>query len=133
MPAGLFDLTALSLSSACFLYRSKSSAGSCVTMLMKVARPEKNFLTGNAISSKAPPVLWRPVAVYARQACCMLHAHSRAFFTDKLLNITPRMRLSMTYLQGREIAIHKKLSLKTMMAGYFFDPQSVAARLQQEH
>ena len=31
-------------------------------------------------------------------------------FTDKLLSVALLMRLSMTYDQGREMAMHKKLS-----------------------
>ena len=34
-------------------------------------------------------------------------------FTDKLLGIAAPMRLNMTYVQGREMAIHKELSLRT--------------------
>jgi IS30 family transposase len=31
-------------------------------------------------------------------------------FTDKLLSVAQTMRLSMTYDQGREMAMHKKLT-----------------------
>ena len=37
-------------------------------------------------------------------------------FTDKLLSVALLMRLSMTYDQGREMAMHKKLSEQTGMA-----------------
>lgn len=37
-------------------------------------------------------------------------------FTDKLLSIAQPLRLSMTYGQGREMALHKKLSEQTGIA-----------------
>ena len=43
-------------------------------------------------------------------------------FTDKLLGIAQPMRLSMTYDQGREMSMHKKLSEQTGIAVYFCDP-----------
>ena len=43
-------------------------------------------------------------------------------FTDKLLSIAQPMRLSMTYDQGREMAMHKELSKRTGIAVYFCDP-----------
>ena len=45
-------------------------------------------------------------------------------FTDKLLGIAAPMRQSMTYDQGREMAMHKELSRRTEMAVYFCDPHS---------
>jgi transposase, IS30 family len=45
-------------------------------------------------------------------------------FTDKLISIAQPMRLSMTYDQGREMAMHKKLSENTGIAVYFCDPHS---------
>ena len=44
--------------------------------------------------------------------------------TDKLLGVAQPMRLSMTYDQGREMAMHKKLSQPTGMAVYFCDSNS---------
>ena len=44
--------------------------------------------------------------------------------TDKLLSIAQPLRLSMTYDQGREMALHKKLSAQTGIAVYFCDPHS---------
>ena len=45
-------------------------------------------------------------------------------FTNKLLSVAQPMRLSMTYDQGREMAMHKKLTEQTGVAVYFCDPQS---------
>lgn len=45
-------------------------------------------------------------------------------FTDKLNGIAEPMRLSLTYDQGREMAMHKKLTEQTGMAVYFCDPHS---------
>ena len=45
-------------------------------------------------------------------------------FTDKLNGIAQPMRLSLTYDQGREMAMHKKLTAQTGMAVYFCDPHS---------
>ena len=42
-------------------------------------------------------------------------------FTDELLGIAEPMRLSMTYDQGREMALHKTLSERTSIAVYFCD------------
>ena len=43
-------------------------------------------------------------------------------FTDKLLGIAEPLRLSMTYDQGREMSMHKKLTQNTGIAVYFFYP-----------
>jgi IS30 family transposase len=45
-------------------------------------------------------------------------------FTDKLNGIAQPMRLSLTYDQGREMALHKKLTEQTGVAVYFCDPHS---------
>ena len=45
-------------------------------------------------------------------------------FTDKLLSIALPLPLSMTYDQGREMAIHKELSKHTGIAEYFCEPHS---------
>jgi IS30 family transposase len=45
-------------------------------------------------------------------------------FTDNLLSVARPMRLSMTYDQGREVALHKKLSEQTGMVVYFCDAHS---------
>lgn len=54
-------------------------------------------------------------------------------FTDKLLGIAQPMRLSMTYDQGREMSMHKKLSERTGMAVYFCDPHSPWQRGSNEN
>ena len=46
-------------------------------------------------------------------------------FTNKLLGIAQPMRLSMTYDQGREMSMHKKLSEQTGIAVYFCDSHSL--------
>lgn len=46
-------------------------------------------------------------------------------FTGKLLGIAEPMRLSMTYDQGREMSMHKKLTQNTGIAVYFCDPHSL--------
>ena len=43
-------------------------------------------------------------------------------FTDKLNGIAAPMRLSLTYDQGREMAMHKKLTEQTGVVVYFCDP-----------
>lgn len=45
-------------------------------------------------------------------------------FTGKLLGIAQSMRQSMTYDQGKEIALHKQLTLNTGIVVYFCDPHS---------
>ena len=45
-------------------------------------------------------------------------------FADELLGIAQPMRFSMTFDQGREMAMHKELSKRTCIAVYFCDPLS---------
>ena len=54
-------------------------------------------------------------------------------FTDKLLSIAQPLRQSMTYDQGREMAMHKKLSQNTGIAVYFCDPHSLWQRGSNEN
>jgi len=54
-------------------------------------------------------------------------------FTDKLLSVALPLRLSMTYDQGREMAMHKELSKRTGIAVYFCDPHSPWQRGSNEN
>ncbi|EWS62687.1 Transposase, IS30 family [Hydrogenophaga sp. T4] len=54
-------------------------------------------------------------------------------FYDKLLGIAAPMRQSMTYDQGREMAMHKELSRRTEIAVYFCDPHSPWQRGSNEN
>ena len=54
-------------------------------------------------------------------------------FTDKLLGIAQPLRLSMTYDQSKEMAMHKKLSELTGIAVYFCDPHSPWQRGSNEN
>jgi len=54
-------------------------------------------------------------------------------FSDKLLGIAPPMRQSMTYDQGREMAMHKELRHHTGIAVYFCDSHSPWQRSSNEN
>lgn len=54
-------------------------------------------------------------------------------FSDKLLGIAAPMRQTMTYDQGREMAMHKELSKRTGVAVYFCDPHSPWQRGSNEN
>ncbi|WP_446812113.1 IS30 family transposase [Methylomonas sp. 2BW1-5-20] len=54
-------------------------------------------------------------------------------FTDMLNRIAQPMRLSMTYDQGREMALHKQLTANTGIAVYFCDPHSPWQRGSNEN
>lgn len=45
-------------------------------------------------------------------------------FTDKLCAIAQPLRKTFTYDQGKEMALHKQLTINTSMAVYFCDPHS---------
>ena len=51
-------------------------------------------------------------------------ANALQAFTDKLLSIAEPMRQTLTYDQGREMALDKQLTAATKMAVYFCDPHS---------
>lgn len=54
-------------------------------------------------------------------------------FTDNLLSISLPLRPSITYDQGREMAIHKKLSKRTSFLVYFCYPHSPRQRSLKEN
>ena len=54
-------------------------------------------------------------------------------FTDKLCAIAQPMRKTLTYDQGKEMALHKQLTINTGMAVYFCDPHSPWQRGSNEN
>ena len=60
-------------------------------------------------------------------------AHVLQAFTDKLCAIAQPMRKTLTYDQGKEMALHKQLTANTGMAVYFCDPHSPWQRGSNEN
>lgn len=54
-------------------------------------------------------------------------------FTDKLCAIAQPMRKTLTYDQGKEMAMHKQLTINTGMTVYFCDPHSPWQRGSNEN
>jgi IS30 family transposase len=54
-------------------------------------------------------------------------------FTDKLVSIAQPMRQTLTYDQGKEMALHKQLTQNTGMAVFFCDPHSPWQRGSNEN
>jgi IS30 family transposase len=54
-------------------------------------------------------------------------------FTGKLLGIAQSMRQSMIYDQGKEMTLHKQLTLNTGIVVYFCDPHSPWQRGSNEN
>ena len=54
-------------------------------------------------------------------------------FTDKLVSIAQPLRQTLTYDQGRGMALHKQLTQNTRMAVYFCDPHSPWQRGSNEN
>lgn len=60
-------------------------------------------------------------------------AHVLQAFSDKLNSIAQPMRQTLTYDQGREMALHKQLTQQTGVAVYFCDPHSPWQRGSNEN
>ena len=99
--------------------------------------------TGRVTSSKARPTPAVGTLVERTSRLVMLvklpdfkpasAANVMQAFTNKLLSIAAPMRQSMTYDQGREMALHKELSKRTGIAVYFCDPHSPWQRGSNEN
>ena len=84
----------------------------------------KGEANASAVGTLVEPTSWLLMLIKLPHPKPASAANVLQAFTDKLLGVAQPMRLSMTYDQGREMAMHKKLTQQTGMAVYFCDPHS---------